>query len=97
MRRLKREGKIVNYLTDYDGSISVQQSDDRKDRVKLTRMGGRGGGKEVRGKQPMRTFSVPELLKRFDSEYVDKEDEEEPELAKEKNRARTRVSSTLDT
>ena len=105
VRRLKREGKIVNYLTDYDGSISVQQSDDRKDRVKLTRMGGRGGGKEVRGKQPMRTFSVPELLKRFDSEYVDKEDEEELDLAEEENRAKNkvpsrakiRVPSTLDT
>ena len=96
VRRLRREGKIVNYLTDHDGSISVQQGEDRKERVKLTRMSGRGGGKEVRGKQPMRTFTIPELLKRFDPDYVD-EEEGELELVEEENRTRNRDSSALDT
>ena len=96
VRRLRREGKIVYYLTDQDGSISVQQSDGGE-RVKLTRMSGRGGGKEVRGKQPIRTFTVPELLKRFDPDYEDKEEEGELELAEEENVARNRVSSTFDT
>ena len=97
-RRLRREGKIVNYLTDHDGSISVQQSDDRKDRVKLTRMSGRGGGgKEVRGKQPDRTFTVPEFLKRFDPNYEDAAEEEVQDLAKGNGEARRRATSKADT
>ena len=96
-RRLRREGKIVNYLTDHDGSISVQQSDDRKDRVKLTRMSGKGGGKEVRGKQPVRTFTVPEFLKRFDSDYEDKAEEEVLDLAGEDGESRKRAASTAKT
>ena len=75
IRRLRREEKIAYYLTDFDGSITVQQRDGG-DRVRLTRASNRSSRKgEKMGKQPNRTFTLTEFLKQFDPDFKEEEDE----------------------
>ena len=86
IRRLRREEKIAYYLTDFDGSITVQQKDGGE-RVRLTRSmnrSSRRGEKEKLGKQPKvpqpnRTYTLPELLKQFDPDYKEEEEEVQEE------------------
>ena len=86
IRRLRREEKIAFYLTDFDGSITVQQKDGGE-RVRLTRSmnrSSRRGEKEKLGKQPKvpqpnRTYTLAELLKQFDPDYKEEEEEVQEE------------------
>ena len=81
IRRLRREEKIAYYLTDFDGSITVQQKEGGE-RVRLTRSSNRSsrrGEKEKLGKQPNRTYTLPEFLKQFDPDYKEEEDEVQEE------------------
>ena len=82
IRRLRREKKIAFYLTDFDGSITVQQEEGGS-RVRVTRSSNRSskkGEKERLGKgklpQPSHTFTLPELLKQFDPDYKEEEEED---------------------
>ena len=71
IRRLKREGKLFRFFTDFDGSISVIQNEG-EDKIKVTRNSGRSGGRDERraGKQPLRTFTPLEICRRFDPDFV---------------------------